>query len=108
MNNQIQTFIEFLLDTETTSEVSFSEAILEKNEFYHKRHRSIFEKIVDQKIQQWKDFYQKEQNAIADRMAINAGNELSDNESDEGSSSDNDEEETPQSQPQQKDQVNLH
>jgi hypothetical protein len=68
----------------------------------------MFEKIVDQKIKHWKDFYQKEQRAIIDRIAINAGNEQSDNESESDSSSDNEEEENSvQLQLHQKDQVNL-
>ncbi|CAF5188811.1 unnamed protein product, partial [Rotaria sp. Silwood1] len=76
MNDEIQTFVEFLLDTETTSETLFSKAITEKHDLYNNVHNgSIFEKVVDQKLQQWKRYYQKEQGAIADRIAINAGNE---------------------------------
>jgi hypothetical protein len=50
---------------------------------------------VNEKLQLWKDYYQKEQRAIADRIAINAVNEVSDHESEsnseEESSSDNEE-----------------
>ncbi len=115
MNNQIGTFIDFLLDTETTSEISFSQAILEKDELYHQRHQSNFEKVLNRKFQQWKDFYHKEQSAIDNRIAINAGNEISDNKSEsesEQESSDDDEEEEGKTQQQstvhQKDQVNLN
>ncbi|CAF4706532.1 unnamed protein product [Rotaria sp. Silwood1] len=103
MNEEIQTFVEFLLDTETTSETLFSKAITEKHDLYNNvRNGSIFEKVVDQKLQQWKRYYQKEQGAIADRIAINAGNETSDDESEseseEESSSDNEDEKISQLQ----------
>ncbi|CAF0901849.1 unnamed protein product [Rotaria sordida] len=97
MNDEIQTFIEFLLDTETTSETLFNQAITEKQELYNNvRNGSIFKKIVDQKFQQWKIYYQKEQSAIANEIALNAGNETSDEESEseyeqESSSDDEDE-----------------
>ncbi|CAF4452509.1 unnamed protein product, partial [Rotaria sp. Silwood2] len=109
MNDEIQTFVEFLLDTETTSETLFSEAITEKQELFNNvRNGSIFEKIVDQKLRQWKSYYQKEQSAIADRIAINAGNETSDegseNESEQELSSDNDDENTSQLQMHKQDQ----
>ncbi|CAF2796627.1 unnamed protein product [Rotaria sp. Silwood2] len=110
MNDEIQTFVEFLLDTETTSETLFSEAITEKQELFNNvRNGSIFEKIVDQKLRQWKSYYQKEQSAIADRIAINAGNETSDegseNESEQELSSDNDDENTSQLQMHKQDQT---
>jgi len=112
MNSQIGSFIEFLLDTETTSEVSFSQTILEKDELYHKRYQSSFETVVNQKLQQWKDVYQKQQCAIADQIAINAENEVfdnkSDSESEQESSSDDEEENALQSTPHQKNQVNLY
>ena len=41
MNNQIETFIEFLLDTETTSEVTFSQAILKKQKSYRETNREV-------------------------------------------------------------------
>jgi hypothetical protein len=88
MNNQIKTFIEFLLDTDTTSEVSFSQAILEKHQLYHERHQPLLNTIVNQKLQEWKEFYQKDQRAIADRIATNAEDE----DSEQDSSSDNEEE----------------
>ena len=107
MNNRIEAFIEFLLDTETTSEVVFSQAILKKHEFYAGRYQSVFAKVVDQKLKHWEDFYQKEQHAVTDRITTNAGNELSDNKSEEETSSDDEETKTLQSHFQQKDQVNL-
>ena len=93
MSNEIGTFIEFLLDTETTSEVSFSQAILEKNELFDKVYKSNFENIINQKLKLWKDYYQKEQHAIADRIAVNAGVETSDQESETDSDDDDKEKE---------------
>ncbi|CAF5024097.1 unnamed protein product, partial [Rotaria sp. Silwood1] len=56
----------------------------------------------DQKLQQWKIYYQKEQGAIANRIAINAGNETSDEESESESEkeslSDDEDEKTSQVQ----------
>ena len=77
MNNQIQTMIDFLLDTETTSEVLFNQTILEKEALYHKRHQASFERVVNQKLQQWKDYDQKKRSVMADRIAISVGNEAS-------------------------------
>jgi hypothetical protein len=113
MNNQIETFIDFLLDTETTSEISFSQAILKNHELYHQRYQSNFDKVVNQKFQQWKDFYHKEQSAIDNRIAINAGNVILDNKSEsesEQESSDDDEEGKTQQQStvHKQDQVNLY
>lgn len=111
MTNQIGTFIEFLLDTETTSEISFSQAILENDELYDKRYQNSFERVINQKLQQWKDFYEKEERANADRIAINAGSEVIDSQSEEEEplSDDEDQEKTPQKTTvHQKDQVNLH
>ncbi|CAM4889645.1 unnamed protein product [Rotaria socialis] len=102
MNKEISRFIEFLLDTEATSELSFIEATANKCHLYCKRNKSIFEKIVKEKFQQWKNYYQKEECALAARLTINAGNELSDNESESESdqeSSSDDEENKPSQQP---------
>ncbi|CAM4769547.1 unnamed protein product [Rotaria magnacalcarata] len=100
MNKEIAGFIEFLLDTEATSELSFIEATANKCHLYCKRNKSIFEKIVNQKFQQWKNYYQKEECALAERLAINVGSELSanqsENESDQESSSDNEQKKTSQ------------
>lgn len=97
MNNQIETFIDFLLDTETTSDILFSQTILEKDELYHKRYQINFEKIINKKLQQWKDYYEKEQSVIAARITLNAENKCldyqSDDDSEKESSSDNDDDE---------------
>jgi hypothetical protein len=112
INNQIETFIEFLLDTETTSEISFIQAISEKDDLYHERYQTSFEKIVNQKLQQWRDFYQKEQGDIADRISMNARSDVLDNksesESEQESSSDDGEGQKPQTRLSRKNQVNLY
>ena len=113
MNNKIQAFIDFLLDTETTTEISFSNAISESNNhFYDERYRSIFEEIINQKLQLWKNYHQNEQRAINGRVILNTENEDSDTESEDSSdqqlSTDNDEEKTFQSKVNQNEQVNFH
>ena len=88
----MNTFIDFLLDTETTSDVLFNETIVNKTTYYDRRYLSNYEKIVDRKLQQCKDYYQKEQRAIAERLAINAGNESSEESSKSNSEDEVDEE----------------
>ncbi|CAF3606368.1 unnamed protein product [Rotaria sp. Silwood1] len=74
------------------------------NVMYISSHRK-----VDQKLQQWKIYYQKEQGAIANRIAINAGNETSDEESESESEkeslSDDEDEKTSQVQVHKKGQT---
>ena len=103
MHDRIEAFIEFLLDTETTSEIVFSQTILKKHEFYNGRYQSNFAKVVELKLKHWQDFSQNEQHAITDRMVTLTENEVSDNESDEEIF---DEEETKPMQ--QKEKVSLH
>lgn len=93
MESEIQTFIEFLLDTEATSEVSFDEAMSEKKQLYDKRYKSVFGKIVEQKLQQWKDCYEKEQSGHADRIVTNE--RFSDESEQDSSTSDDEEEDIP-------------
>ncbi|CAF1084617.1 unnamed protein product [Adineta steineri] len=100
MDTEIGRFVEYLLDTETTSEVSYSQTMLEKHELYHARYQSNFEKIADQKLQQWKDFYQKEKIDMANRIALNKSEE-----EEEESSSDNETDKSFQSQPYHKNQA---
>ena len=108
----IRTFIDFLLDAETT-EISFYEAISERNNhFYDEHYRSIFEEIIYQKLQLWKNYHQNEQCAIIGRIVSNTENEDSDTESENSSDqqllSDNDEGKTFQSKVNQNEQVNFH
>ena len=81
MNNLINTFIEYLLDTQTTSDVLFNETIARKETPYNRRYLSSYEKIIDRKFQQWKDYYQTEQSTIAKRIALNTGSESSEESS---------------------------
>lgn len=92
MNNSINTFIEYLLDTQTTSDVLFNDTILKEQPFYGRRYLFNYEGIINRKFQQWKDYYQKEQRTIAERLAPKTENESSE-ESSESNSEDNNEEE---------------
>jgi hypothetical protein len=52
MSNQIQTFIDYLLDTETTSEIAFIENIQKNNELFQLRYFKDWELSVLRKLQQ--------------------------------------------------------
>jgi len=52
MNNQIQDFLNYLLDTETTSEIAFIETIHKNNELFQIRHLKDWEHTVFCKLQQ--------------------------------------------------------
>ncbi|CAF2850851.1 unnamed protein product [Rotaria sp. Silwood2] len=52
MNNQIETFINYLLDTETTSEIAFIENIHKKNELFQLQYLKDWEHMVLRKLQQ--------------------------------------------------------
>ncbi|CAF3527387.1 unnamed protein product [Rotaria sordida] len=52
MNNQIETFINYLLDTETTSEISFIENDHKKNELFQLHYIKDWEHMVLRKLQQ--------------------------------------------------------
>lgn len=52
MNNQIQNFLNYLLDSETTSEIAFIETIQKNNELFQLRHLKDWEQTVFAKIQQ--------------------------------------------------------
>jgi hypothetical protein len=52
MNNQIQTFIDYLLDSETTSEIAFIENIHKNNEFFQLRYFKDWELTIFRKLQQ--------------------------------------------------------
>ena len=102
MDNQIQTFLDFLLDTETTSEVAFSQAIIKQDALYQARYRSIYEKLVDGKLQEWKEFNQKHQNVTTDR---GSESEASESDSEQDSSSGNENEKPAEVKQPKKDQV---
>jgi hypothetical protein len=52
MNNQIQNFLNYLLDTETTSERAFIETIQNNNELFQLRYLKDWEHTVFCKLQQ--------------------------------------------------------
>ena len=85
-HNEIETFINFLLDTETTSEIVFNEKLTDNKDFYQEKYRSIFETIIDKKFQLWNQFCQNEQRILEDRIATNNSKEpirSSDNDDDD-------------------------
>jgi len=85
-HNEIETFINFLLDTETTSEIVFNEKLTDNKDFYQEKYRSIFETIIDKKFQLWNQFCQNEQRILEDRIATNNRKEpirSSDNDDDD-------------------------
>lgn len=52
MNNQIETFLNYLLDTETTSEMAFYENISKSSDLFHIRYLKDWEQTVLRIIQQ--------------------------------------------------------
>lgn len=52
MSNQIQNFLNYLLDTETTSEIVFIETIQKNHELFHSRYLKDWEQTVFSKLQQ--------------------------------------------------------
>jgi hypothetical protein len=52
MNDKIESFLNYLLDTEATSEIAFNENIHENNELFHSRYLNIWELLVNHKLQQ--------------------------------------------------------
>ncbi len=51
MNNQIQNFLNYLLDSETTSEIAFIENIHKNNELFQLRHLKDWELTVLSQLQ---------------------------------------------------------
>jgi hypothetical protein len=52
MNNQLESFIDYLLDTETTSETAFIENIQKNNELFQLRYLKDWEHTVLRKLQE--------------------------------------------------------
>ncbi|CAF0733868.1 unnamed protein product [Adineta steineri] len=87
MNQEINRFLDYLLDTDSTSEIAYHQKILEKDDLYQTQYGSCFEKAVEQKLQQWKEFDQEQQ------TLLNAENDLGDNKSDNESETEEEDEE---------------
>ena len=92
MNSRIETLLNYLLDTETTSEAAFIETIGKSDEFFHSRYLKEWEQVVNYHLSQIN------RNAItspskADENGSRAG---SDSSGDEGLSSSDDDEEVEQ------------
>lgn len=84
MSTSVRTFLDYLLDVETTTDVVFNEEILRNHRLYNENHLPQFEQIIENKLKQWKDFNQKEQSAMADgskgKPKVEAGNDESSDE----------------------------
>ncbi|CAF0753138.1 unnamed protein product [Rotaria sordida] len=52
MNENIENFLNYLLDTEATSEIAFNENIHKNNELFHSRYLKDWEFLVNHKLQQ--------------------------------------------------------
>ncbi|CAF0782411.1 unnamed protein product [Didymodactylos carnosus] len=89
MTSRIQTFVEYLLDTETTSEICFSQAIQKHNELFHAHHRTEFEQVITYKLQQWRDTNRTDQGAVT-TITSNTGVEPSESSSEEEETSSSD------------------
>ena len=85
MATHVRAHIAYLLDTETTSELAFDQALLQNKEIYHERNRSILQTIIHGTLEQWKDAEQREQSAAFNRMAVKVNDDTT---SDDESSSD--------------------
>jgi hypothetical protein len=70
MNNSVEIFIEYLLDTETTSEILFSDDLLKKDILCHKKYLPDFEQLIDNKLKQWKNLEQKDQHTTDDAVKV--------------------------------------
>jgi hypothetical protein len=81
MNNPVEIFIEYLLDTETTSEISFNDDLLKKDIMCHKEYLSDFEQLIDNKLKQWKNSDQNDKRIIADSLTTDDALKVSDSES---------------------------
>ncbi len=90
MNNQIQNFLNYLLDTETTSEIAFIDNIQKKNELFQSRHLKDWELTVFSKLSQL------HRNTILSPLNHGDNEQKSENESssdDESSTSESEKEE---------------
>jgi hypothetical protein len=87
MNNQIQNFLNYLLDSETTSEIAFIETIQKNNELYQSRHLKDWEQTVFRNLQQ------VHRNTHISPLNNGGNNQKSDSENSEDESPPSDDEE---------------
>ncbi|CAF1056751.1 unnamed protein product [Adineta ricciae] len=59
-DEEITRFVDYLLDTVSTTAVAYNKTILEKENFYQSQYSSSYKKLINQKLQQWKDFDENE------------------------------------------------
>ncbi|CAF0759137.1 unnamed protein product [Adineta steineri] len=95
MSDRIQKFVDYLLDTETTSNIVFNQDIKKNNELFHLRYRNDFEQVVNEKLQLWRNINRAEQSAAADNIIKNDGFAESSGTSSEEESSSEDEQKKP-------------
>jgi hypothetical protein len=88
MGDRIRSFLEYLLDTETTSEVVFYEKLHENKELFETRFRSAYESTINVKFDQWKDLDLKE------RSIVESGPTTTLDDDDDDSSSDQEEDDS--------------
>ena len=89
MSDRIRSFLEYLLDTETTSEVAFYEKLHENKELLETRFRSAYESTINAKFGQWTDVDLKERSIAESRPTTTL-----DNDDDDDSSSDQEEDDS--------------
>ncbi|CAF0855267.1 unnamed protein product [Adineta steineri] len=95
MSDRIQKFVDYLLDTETTSNIVFNQDIKKNNELFHLRYRNDFEQVVNEKLQLWRNINRAEQSVAADNTIKNDGFAESSRTSSEEESSSEDEQKKP-------------
>lgn len=66
MSTSVKTFVDYLLNVETTSDEIFDEKIDRNHQLYRENHLPQFEQIIENKLKHWRDFDQKEESAIVD------------------------------------------
>ena len=108
MSDRIRPLLEYLLDTETTSEVTFYEKLHDSDDLVQARSRGAYEATINVKFQQWKDFDLKERSIVESRSTTTVDDDSSLEETDDESVSDDEEQEqTVPVGPPRKQQVSL-
>jgi hypothetical protein len=87
MNDPVRTFINYLLDTETTSEISFNDDFLSKDILCQEKYLPHFEKLINDKLTQWNDVDQNDQRTTVGRLTTDDAVKVFDRESTKRTSS---------------------